>query len=284
MKRKKMTIWAIATFFTLTPLWAIARPRPPVQGERGRAHHSWYNRNRNRGKRKCPILMMYDRITSQLPKMLDLNESQIDKYNDIKSTHRQALKEICKQLEQERKSFKKDLESILTPEQQEKLAQLQKKMRKAGRRFRGARRQMLRPGLVMQAIKKMDISEDKAQQIKDILLDTRDKIRSANRGDREQMRKIVKDMVEQIKEILSSEEFNQLKEIVRDLQNQRSRGRWSRPEGRWHNRGAGTSERGMHGWRRGGEGRFNGPPPNRPERRGRPVPPPQREDNDEFLW
>jgi len=279
MSRKRLTIWTIAISFTLLPLLALAQPAPPNRGERG--HHRWRNRDRNRGK--CPILKMYDRITNQLPKLLDMNEVQIDKYNDIKSTHRKALKEICEQLEKERKAFKKELESILTPDQQEKLTQLQKKMRKAGKKFRRAKNQMLRPRLIMQAIKRIDISEDKAQQIKGILLDTRNRFKSSDRRNREQMRKIFKDMIEQIKEVLSPDEYNQLKEIVKDLQKQQTQQRRERPGRRGYNRPGRPDKYGMHRRHRADGGRLD-EPPNRPERFGRPVPPPDRQDEEEFLW
>ncbi len=288
MNTKKLTIWVIMISFLLLPISLLAQPGPEGRGGmKGRCH--WRGAKKHE-RRKCPVLLMYDRITEQLPELLDLKDSQIDKYNEIKKQHRQSLKEICEQLERERESFKKDIESILTPEQQEKLRQLQKKAHRMGKarmgRGKGAKR-LPHPRLIVQAIRQMDIPEDKAAEIKEILMDTRNRVQSANRYDKKEMRKIFKDMIEQIKQVLSPEEYERMKEIVRDLQSQQEgrfrnkrfsrqgAGQWDRPFNR-NNRHRGRPGNGPG--RRYGPGRFG------PDDIDRPAVPPEREQENEFLW
>ncbi len=277
MSKQKFTIRIAIASLILLPLMLLAQP----VGPKARGQYRWRDREKE-NRKKCPILMMYDKITEELPDLLNLREPQIDKYNEIKRQHRQNLKEICKQLEQERKSFKKDLESILTPEQQEKLAQLQKKMRKMGKARMGkgkGRRRMPHPRLIAQAIRQMNLPEDKAREIKEILMNARDRAKSVDRRDKKELRAIFTDMIEQIKQVLSPEEYERLKDIVRDLQSQQGRfgtrqsGRRRGPSHRGYDRGA----------ERGGYDRWDRPRFGPDGGRG-PVPPPERDRENEFLW
>ncbi len=299
-----MTIRIAMVSLILLPIISLAQQGPPVgpayNGPGGPArgwgrakHHRGVRRGKNR--HKCPILMMYNRITEQLPEALGLSDAQMDKYNEIKKQHKQRIKEICEQLKAERESFKADLESILTPDQKEKLQQLQRQMHHRRRAQMGnwrkrAGRRPLRPRIILQAVKQMNLSEDKIEKLKEIFQDTRNRVQSSDRSDKKEMREIFRDMMEQIKQVLSPEEYERMKVIARDLQSSqreyfnqpRRRGGRMMPERGYRHM------RGERGNRPGQGGRWQGPDRGWRgwDNRERPVPPPppEQESQEEFLW
>ena len=264
-------------------------------------------RNHQRKGRENPMLRMYDNICNKIPDMLELSPDQAKKFDKIRKEHREEIKELMKKLQDQKKEFSKDLNEILTPDQQEQLKKMRNQMRKGMRRaWRGGKRMgrggqnFMPPRLMVQALRKMNLDDEQVGKIKDIVGEMRDRVRQAGRGNREEIRKIITEATKEIKEVLSPEEFKQLKKIVNEMRQEprgnrggRGYGDMQRRGGRRGNHRGWNEGNGQRRWNRGGNGDMRGGRDHswrggwdRDKRDFHPVPPPPREETNDngFLW
>lgn len=173
-----------------------ARPRGGARGPRGGF--------RPGGAPVSPqaLLESFDRTTSAMPTALTLTPAQSDRFKSLVSDHRRTLERLVKQMEAENEKFDASLNQILTPEQQTKLKDLQKGPAMGPG---GAGR-----GGFLNAVNEMNLTPEKKTQVEKIMSDFRDKMRSAPRGDREARDTLRKEMEDQLRQVLSADEFQQL--------------------------------------------------------------------------
>jgi Spy/CpxP family protein refolding chaperone len=106
----KKTIWAIAILAILTTAANAQRgPRPP---HRSHQKHRAQVDNHRKG----------DKI-SQLDKMLDLNPAQKSELQKIENHYGEKLEKNRREHQDLRQAKKKDVLSVLTPEQRQRLAE-----------------------------------------------------------------------------------------------------------------------------------------------------------------
>ncbi len=251
MKTKVLIAATLVLFMFSLPTFA--------RREGGPRWKEW-SKERDRGKKPpCPIIKMFNRMTRPLPEKLDMTEDQLEDFKKICKEHRKKMMKIWKEFLEAREEFRSKLNSILTPEQKEKLNEMKKKARrriKHAYKERG-KRKLPSPAIVARAIRKMDLPDDKVREIKELVAETRERIKIARRTDRESIKPIIKDFLEELKSILSDRELKQLKEITRDLQAEKWKSESEYPPRKRYRE-------------------------ERPRRRPRPTPPPV--EDDEFWW
>jgi Spy/CpxP family protein refolding chaperone len=186
------------------------------------------------------MLKMFDRVAIMLTKQLNMTDEQKTKFQAIVKTNRAELQEIIKRLEAQRQTFDKQLNAILTPEQKQKLQQMRERrermMRRMGQGEAG-------PGILMKAVKELNLPADRAAQVNTILTDAKAKFKEA-KGDRDARRTIMKNMMDKLNKVLTGEEMDKLRDLVRDQMGPRGMGP----------RGMGPRGEGRHGMMRRGPG------------------------------
>lgn len=228
-----------------------------------------------------PLLRGLGKQLEKLPDMLKMDEAQRGKYRPIAEKHRAEVKRLLKELRQQTTKFRAQMNEILTPEQQEKLKQMRQRMHRRmgkGQHPSGRGRMLgLRPRLTQRALELLDISEEKKDKIKELVNAAREKCKSIDREQkrfRGAVREIFTDMSRRIREVLSAEEFNQLKQKVKELSGKAHK-KWGR-HGKGHKKGY------QSGARRGGDtedrpyARRSGPPSHLGPRHAATAPP--------WLW
>jgi Spy/CpxP family protein refolding chaperone len=194
------------------------------------------------------MLKMFDRVAEMLPKKLELTEEQKTQFQDIVKTNRAELEEIVKKLEAQRQKFDTDLNAILTPEQKEKFEQIKQrreKMMKQHMMGEGMEEGRGGPGVMMKAIKELNLPEERAAKVNEILADAKAKFKEAPKGDPEARREMMRNMMGKIGEILTPEEMDKLKDAMREQMKERGQMKGMRGEMRGkHGRGMGPKGEG----------------------------------------
>jgi Spy/CpxP family protein refolding chaperone len=176
--------------------------------------------------RGAGILNMFDMVTKALPEKLDLTAEQKEKFNTLVTKNRAELEEIVKKLDAQRNKFDADLNAILTPEQKAKLQELKARKEKMmeGRgpgmgmgMGHGPGMGMARPGMMLKAIQEMNLPKEKAAKATEIINKSKENFKKAPQGDRQARMEIMRNTMAQLKEVLTPEEMNQLKEKMREM-------------------------------------------------------------------
>lgn len=173
------------------------------------------------------MMGMFDRVAKELPEKLSFTPEQKTKFDALAQKHRANIEELMKKLEQERKSFETDLNAMLTPEQQAKLKELKKAREFVQKRFQeGMKGQSpeFRQGMIIRAVKELNLPPEKNEKVLSILTDYRAKFQAAPKGDRQARQQIMKEMMSKIRETLAPEEFQRLKEILHEQRGPMGRG------------------------------------------------------------
>jgi Spy/CpxP family protein refolding chaperone len=171
------------------------------------------------------MLGMFDRVARELPEKLNFTPEQKEKFNVLAQTHRTAMEALVKQLEQEKQKFETDLNGILTPDQQAKLKELKKAREFVQKRFQeGMKGQALKQGMVVRAVKELNLPPEKNEKVMDVLTESRAKFLSAPKGDRQIRKQLMREMMDKIREVLAPEEFQRLQEMLRAQRGEMGRG------------------------------------------------------------
>ncbi|NLX05795.1 MAG: hypothetical protein GXY33_11700 [Phycisphaerae bacterium] len=235
------------------------------------------------------------------PRALEMTEDQTARYRELARDYFQQVEELTNQLNEKTRAFRAEVDQVLTPEQRERLERMQ--MRRAGGRSgrgqgpMGGRPgagagMMLRPGVIEPALDRTDLPQEKKEQVLDIVRGLREQFRSVDRGDRQARRQVMEQAVEQIRQILTPEEFGLLRDKVCEVVQEQGMDRGPRWEGRGGPpQGSGWSDRpGPRHERFGpGQGRgrgFDNRGWDRPRNQTPPPPPPadQAPAEPDWLW
>lgn len=209
MIHKTMLLKTLAVLI-IPAAWCVAQPTdgPPMRGPKGPGPRFGPGHGPPPGPREGPrmILNMFDRVSQKLPEQLDMAPDQKEKYVTMVKKHREEMEAIVKRLAQAWENYQKDLQAMLTPAQQEKLKEL-KVQRERFRSGHGQGPGMDRPGRggpgaaraahaqrFQKAVDQLNLAPEK----------------------REQVDKIMKDMRQQIHQVLSPEEVARLKAILQE--------------------------------------------------------------------
>jgi Spy/CpxP family protein refolding chaperone len=171
--------------------------------------------------RGAGILGIYDMVTKALPNQLGLTADQIEKFNKLVSANRTELQEVIKKLDAQRTKFDTDLNAILTPEQKAKLQELKDRKHQMMKNMmpgmgKGMGMEPDRPGMLLKALSQMNLPKDKVDKITEIAKTCKESFKNA-KGDPQARRKIMSDMMSQIEKVLTSEEFQKLKDTMRTM-------------------------------------------------------------------
>jgi len=193
----------------------LAQPGPPAtQPGKGRAGHG--------GRGELPLLSMLEHHLKTLPDRLTMDKDQREKYTPIADKHRTEAERLLKALQNERDTFRKELDGILTPAQREQLQEMRGRMGGPREGFGPSERPALRPRLVEEALPTVDLPQEKKDKVAKIAQEAREKIKALGRERWGEGKEILEGMVQQIRSALTPDEFNRLNDGIRKLTEQQA--------------------------------------------------------------
>jgi len=161
------------------------------------------------------ITKMLDHRLKTLPKALEMTEEQRKTYGDVEKKHREAVTRLMNELREQAKTFRAQLNEILTVQQRERLAQMRTRVRERFRR--GPEEARMAPRLMKKACEQIDLPPEKKEQVAAILKEATEKIEATQLKDRTARRKMFREMIEKIRTVLSPDEFDRLQDKIHEL-------------------------------------------------------------------
>jgi hypothetical protein len=192
----------------------LAQPGPPAgHPGKGRA---------GPGGRELPLLNMLEQHLKILPDRLSMDKDQREKYTAVAEKHRVEVERLLKALQDERDTFRKELDGILTPAQREQLQEMRGRMEGPREGVVSSERPALRPRLVEKALTTVDLPQEKKDTVAQIAQETREKIKALGRERWGEGKDILHGMIEQIRSALTPDEFNRLNDAIHKLTEQQT--------------------------------------------------------------
>lgn len=176
---------------------------------------------------------MLERRLRALPKVLELNDDQRQRYEAVAKDHYARIEQLMKELQEQTKLFRSHVDEILTPQQRERLGQMRQRVhQRLGRLGRLARD--LRglggraPELIKRAMEVLNVPRDQQEKIRDIIDQAKQRITRSEREAHRVRMDVFQEVVEGIRDVLGPEVFERLVEEIRQLDRERPRDRWDR--------------------------------------------------------